>query len=161
MSTNESESNEPVPEGAATSPSEPAPSAAPAPPPQSPAPGSSPYAQPGYAPSAQPGYAPYAQPGYDPAFAPVPRAPRSRWIAPQRKAAVIVIALVCAVVLLGLGALGGSLMTSHHDHASGFQRHGFSRLYPEQGGGHDGHPFAPRASHSAAPTPSPSTSTTS
>ena len=61
---------------------------------------------------------------YDPAFAPAPRAPRSRWIASQHKAAAILVSIVAAVLLLGLGAIGGAVISDyrgHGEHGGNFQ----------------------------------------
>jgi hypothetical protein len=107
-----------------------------------------------------PNFGPYPYAGYDPTFAPVPRPPRSPWIAPQRKAAATVIAIVAAVVLLGLGFLGGSLLTRGGDnHRPGFDRTGHHRTFgPPNGvnGPANGSNTRPLPRRSAAPSPSAS-----
>jgi hypothetical protein len=90
-----------------------------------------------YSPSAPYPLASYAgqyPPGYDPAFALPPRPPRSRWIAPQHKVAATLIAIVAAVLLLGIGAVGGALV-SHDGHGDGRDA-SHSRTVTGPGGSH-------------------------
>ncbi len=114
------------------------------------------YAQPGYP---QPAYAQpvYPQPAYDPTFAPIPRTPRSPWIAPQRKTAVVIISILAARVLLGIGGLVGAAVAHHRDHrGNDFGRAGFSQVRPHQPFGPNGR-VVPRGSGPPAPraTPTP------
>ena len=112
-----------------------------------------PVPQPGYGPV--PG--PYAPASYDPTFAPVPRRPRSPWIAPQRKAAVAAIALVAAVLLLSLGFLGGSLLAAGDHHGSPMvSRESHGQFYGPRGGAN--HQQLPRRAPAATPSPAPSSS---
>jgi hypothetical protein len=155
--------------------------AAPAPPSQAPPP---PTAQPGPAqpppPTAQPGPAqpppPAAQPGpaqpppvaqyaaqpVDP-FAPIPRPPKSPWIAPQRKGAVIGIAIAAGLALLLAGGVidRAAFNQDHHPRYVDFRgpgpqfQPGGPRIFPRM-------PGNGRYRHGPAnvptPTPSPSTS---
>ena len=126
--------------------------------------------QPGYGFPLQPGYGFPLPPGagidpsagYGGPFAPVARQPRAPWIAPKRKAAVTAIALVAAVVLLGLGFLGGSLISGHGNHhrssafAHSSERNGYGQFHGPQQRGPNARTFPGRPSGSATPPPTPS-----
>ena len=71
---------------------------------------------------------PYGGQPYDP-FAPIPRTPRTPWIAPRRKPALLAIATAAAIVLVGLGVLIGVLIGGGHDRNRG--------QFGPQGGGFD------------------------
>jgi hypothetical protein len=100
-----------------------------------------------------------AYPAPDP-FAPIPRPPRTPWIAPQRKGAVIAISIVAALALLGAGVgIGAAAFGATDNH--GPVR--FERPGPYGGQGFPGFPNGPRhrtpAPRPTTPTPSPSPST--
>ena len=142
------------PEQRATAPQQAAPAQAQPVAPQQPVPPQQPAPPQAFTP-AQPPYG--AQPA-DP-FAPIPRPPKTPWIAPQRKAAVTGIAIAAAVVLVAAGAVGDRLV-SNDDHGSrivqfdgpGFGRGQGPRMLP--GPGMPGK----RYHLSPVPTPSPSAS---
>jgi hypothetical protein len=106
-----------------------------------------------------PAQPPYAQQP-DP-FAPVARAPKTPWIAPQRKPAVIAIAIAAAVVLLLVGGVSGwAIFDTGNGHPTRnvqFDRPGFGngpRMFPRGPDG-NGRRVIPRIP--GTPTPSPST----
>ena len=146
-----------APEGAP--PQSAAPSQAPAPPHTPPG---QPVLPPEQAPTAEqpfvlpPQYA--SQPG-DP-FAPVPRPPKTPWIAPQRKLAVTAIAIAAALVLLVLGGVGGWAISDHSGSTRNVQfvgpgfRDG-QRHFPGPNGGPR---HIPRLPAPVTPTPAPSAS---
>jgi hypothetical protein len=118
--------------------------------------------QPGYGFPLPPGGGVDPSAGYGAMFAPVARQPRAPWIAPNRKAAVMAIALVAAVVLLGLGFLGGSLISGHGNHhrpsafAHSSGRSGHGQFHGPQQRGPNTRTFPSRPSGSATSTPTPS-----
>lgn len=171
MSTTPSEPNDPIhgpneaaspPDAAAAVPdASPLPSAAPSAetPPATPPAG--PYPQAGYWQPPPPVGAGYVYPAYDQTFAPVPRGPRSPWIAPQRRAAVAAIAVIAAVLLFGLGFLGGSQLNGGNGHhrPPAFGRAADGRPYAPLNGPNGRvqprRPPSPSSSQAPAPVPSP------
>jgi hypothetical protein len=90
-------------------------------------------------------------------FAPVPRPPRTPWIAPQRKFAATAIAIAAAVVLLVVGGVAGWAIADRGPQVRNvqFDRPGFGdgpRQFPGPNGGHRNFPRVPLPS--ATPSPS-------
>ncbi len=118
--------------------------------------------QPGYGFPGPPGGGIDPSAGYGAMFAPVARQPRAPWVAPNRKAAVAAIALVAAILLLGLGFLGGSLISGHGNHhrSSAFThssaRNGYGQFHGSKQRGPTARTFPGRPSGSATPNPTPS-----
>ncbi len=141
-----------------TSPDEPDPGAQPAaspPPAQQPEPAPQQPAPTPQAP-APPAYAQQPDP-----FAPIARPPKTPWIAPQRKPAVIAIAIAAAVMLLLIGGVSGwAIFDAGNGHPTRnvqFDRPGFGngpRVFPNgpDGNGRRNFPRIP-----VTPTPAPST----
>ncbi|MDP9118375.1 MAG: hypothetical protein M3O28_14160, partial [Actinomycetota bacterium] len=92
-------------------------------------------------------------PFYHPGFA-APWPPKPRWIAPERKVAVIIISVVAALVLLGIGAVGGSLLGGHHDErfGPGARHPGYGQQFLPRNG--NGRPIPVGPGIPSAPVPS-------
>jgi hypothetical protein len=73
--------------------------------------------------------------------------PRQVWINPNRRTSVIIAAIVAAVVLLAVGAIGGAAISNH-------DRHGrFMTVVPQNRYGHGGPQYGdPRPNFPKRPT---------
>jgi len=107
--------------------------------------------------AATPSAATYPNAGYGPAFVAAPVQPPAPWIHPARRVAVAVIAVIAAVVLVGLGFLGGSLVTGHGNHhrTPAFAHSGYGQFRAPQGHGPNGRTSANHPSGSGKRAPSP------
>jgi hypothetical protein len=129
---------------------QPPPAAPPAaqPPPAQPSP-----AAPPTTPYAAPPAGPPVAPGYATAPTPLRWPGKPRWIAPERKLPVVVISIVTALVLLGIGFVGGRLVSRHQDRFVPFQRGGYVQQYPQR----DGRNIYPGPMQRLMPSATPST----